>query len=107
VDRVRHENSRRVREGDLDHLIFYALQSTHFTSLPPIEPALSAKALVDSGRVPSDVWPRLAALLKALDSSSRDPRIVYFHSLVESAFPDRPSREAALLTEYRRVMQFL
>ncbi len=35
------------REGDLDHLVFYLLQSTGFTSLPSIEPALSAKALVD------------------------------------------------------------
>jgi len=107
VDRVGHENSRRVRAGDLDHLIFYGLQSAHFTSLPPIEPALSAKALVDSGRVPSDVRPRLAALLTALDSGSRDPRIMYFRALVQSAFPDRASRPAALLTEYRRVMQFL
>ena len=93
--------------GDLDHLIFYALQATRFTSLPPIEPALSAKALVDSGRVPSDVWPRLAALLKASDSSSRDPRMVYFHSLIESAFPDRTSRAASLLKEYQRVMGFI
>ena len=48
VERVRQTNARRVREGDLDHLVFYALQSTHFTKLPPIEPALSAKALVQS-----------------------------------------------------------
>ena len=37
-----------MHEGDLDHLVFYALQSTHFTKLPPIEPALSAKTLVQA-----------------------------------------------------------
>src|SRR5712691_8720409 len=36
----------RVQQGDLDHLIFYLLQSTHFTRLPPIEPALSARESV-------------------------------------------------------------
>ena len=107
VERTRSQNAARVRAGDLDHLIFYALQSTHFTSLPPIEPARSAKALTDSGRVPEDVTPRLADLLKALDSSSRDPRIVYFRALVQSAFPDRRSREAGLIGEYRRVMKFI
>ena len=45
--RLRQTHAARVREGDFDHLVFYLLQSTHFTSLPPIEPALSAKALVD------------------------------------------------------------
>src|SRR4029453_11788718 len=60
VDRARQDNARRVRDGDLDHLIFYALQSTHFTRPPPIEPALSAKALVDhGGTIPSDVPPRI------------------------------------------------
>src|SRR4029078_12146746 len=107
VERTRRENPARVRAGDLDHLIFYALQSTHFTPLPPIEPALSAKALVDRGRVPADVERRLAALLNALDSASRAPRLVYFRALVQSSFPDRASRATALLTEYRRVMQFL
>lgn len=108
VDRVRRENAKRVREGDLDHLIFYALQSTHFTPAPPIEPALSAKALIENGgRVPADVRPRIGALLKALDSSSRDPRIVYFRALVHASFPDRRTREAALLREYKRVMRFV
>ena len=38
----------RVAEGDLDALVYYALQSTAFTKAPPIEPALSARAFVDS-----------------------------------------------------------
>ncbi len=39
VQRTHEENLRRVREGDLDHLVFYLLQSMRFTTLPPIEPA--------------------------------------------------------------------
>jgi len=108
VDRVRHDNQQRVREGDLDHLIFYVLQSTHFTKLPPIEPARSAKALTDSGgSIPVDVRARIADFLKAIDASSRDARITYFQSLVQSAFPNRTDRERALADEYRRVMKFV
>ena len=123
VERVHQANARRVREGDLDHLIFYALQSTRFTPLPVIEPALSAKALVDSLdtreregflktcqtsllRIPSPVRSRLAALLRAVDSSDREPRLVYFRGLVNAAFPVRREREAALMREYLRVMRF-
>jgi hypothetical protein len=108
VDSVRDENLRRVREGDLDHLIFYALQSTHFTKLAPIEPALSAKALVENGnRIPADVRSRIRACLKAIESSSGDPRLTYFHALVHSTFPNPSEREEALVTEYRRAMKFV
>ena len=108
VDRVRDENLRRVREGDLDHLIFYALQSTHFTKLAPIEPALSAKALVENGnRVPADARSRIQACAKAIESSSGDPRLTYFRALVHSTFPDPSEREEALVTEYRRTMKFV
>src|SRR5215203_1344786 len=37
LDRVSRTHAQRVREGDLDHLVFYLLQSSHFTRLPPIE----------------------------------------------------------------------
>jgi hypothetical protein len=108
VDRVRQDNVRRVRDGDLDHLIFYALQSTHFTTLAPIEPALSAKSLVESGnRIPPDVRPRIRACLKAIESSSSDPRVIYFRALIHSTFPNANQREEALLTEYRRAMKFV
>jgi hypothetical protein len=124
VERLRENHARRVREGDLDHLVFYALQSTHFTKLPPIEPALSAKALIqgldpaerdrflqgaaarDPG-VPAPVRARMAALVDALDSTSREPRLAYFRALVQTTFPDRRQREAALLREYLRAMRFI
>ena len=124
VERVHQTNVRRVREGDLDHLIFYTLQSTHITALPPVEPALSAKALVDGldarereaflktsqaplARIPASARSRVAALLSAVDSSDRDPRLAYFRGLIAATFPVRREREAALVREYLRVMRFL
>ena len=51
-DAFRADHARRtqarLREGDLDALIYYALQSTRFTSAPPIEPAISAKSFAES-----------------------------------------------------------
>jgi hypothetical protein len=122
VQSVHDANARRVREGDLDHLVFYLLQSTRITPRPPIEPALSAKGLVDglvageretflrtaeapSSRVAQPVRDRIRALMRALDSSTRDPRLEYFRGLVRVALPRE--REAALLREYLRVMRFV
>ncbi len=124
VERTHQANARRVREGDFDHLIFYALQSTRFTTLPRIEPALSAKALVDSlsdwereafrksslaprSRIPDPVRARISAFMRALDSRSTDARVAYFRTLVTSTFPERGQREQALLDEYLRAMRFV
>ena len=124
LDRTRSENARRVRDGDLDHLVFYALQSTHFTKLPPIEPALSAKGLADSldpaereaflrasrvppARIAPGVRSRVAALARALDSRDADARLTYFRSLARAAFPNARRREDEILREYARVMRFV
>jgi hypothetical protein len=124
VERLRETHARRVRDGDLDHLVFYLLQSTGFTSLPSIEPALSARSLVDGleqsdreaflrgGETdPSRMSPaarsRLAAFLRALDAPKGDPRLLYFSELVRTAFPDKGKREAGLVREYLRVMRFV
>ena len=98
--------------GDLDHLVFYLLQSTGFTTLPPIEPALSAKALVEGLGEPngkrfcdrrgdsaeaaaSAVRDRIGGCCVALGAPTRDPRLIYFGELVTTAFPDRSERETA------------
>jgi SAM-dependent methyltransferase len=124
IEKTHADSLRRVREGDLDHLVFYALQSAHFTDLRPIEPALSAKALVEGLNVPDrdaflkgapgveppvppPVRQRVAALLRALDAPARDSRLTYFQSLVTTTFPDRQTREAGLLREYLRAMRFI
>ncbi len=124
VDRVHQTNARRVHEGDLDHLVFYMLQSTRLSPLPAIEPALSAKAFVESldpseravflrdgqampARVSVAVRTRIAALTRAIEASTRDARLQYFRHLVTTTFPDRREREAALTREYLRVMRFV
>lgn len=122
VDAIRQANARRVREGDVDHLIYYLLQSKGFTDLPPIEPAVSARALVerldpaerdrflqDPGvAAPGiDVRTRAAALLRALDGPVDDPRLAYFRELTSAVFPAARDREAGLLREYLRVMRFV
>jgi len=124
LDRLNQSHAQRVREGDLDHLVFYLLQSTHFTKQPPIEPALSARELVDglapagraaylergaidTARVPSAVRTRARDLLHAIDSQDPDPRLVYFRRLAAAALPRGPAREQAIVHEYLRGMRFL
>jgi hypothetical protein len=97
------ETGRREYAGELEHLIYYALQSQRFTSLPRIEPALSAREFVSGGAVSSAVRARCEAFLKALDGPASDSRIRYFARLVP---PAQRSGEW-LEREYRRVMRFL
>jgi hypothetical protein len=122
--RLHRLHAQRVREGDLDHLVFYLLQSTHFTRQLPIEPALSARALVDSlaererraylgqgdvdvSRVAAPVRTRILDLFRALDSRDQDPRLVYFRQLAAAALPRGDERAPALAREYLRAMRFL
>lgn len=122
--RLRETHAARVRDGDFDHLVFYLLQSTHFTSLPPLEPASSAKALVDSlsaagrasylgggaldpSRVPAAVRARIAALTKALDAPAAGARLRYFGALARMAFPDGAERASGIGREYLRTMRFV
>ena len=95
----------RVREGDFDHLVFYVLQSTHFTRLPPIEPALSAKAFTSGGGVPPAAAARIAAFLRTIASADADPRVSYFRGLL-GAVP-RSERRQLIEREYARAMKFL
>lgn len=118
------DHARRVRDGDFEHLVHYLLQSTRFTRLPAIEPALSAKALVDgldpaarerflaapgeaSPEIPAPVAARLAALLGAVEAPGSDVRLAYFRDLIGTAGPGRAEREALLRREYTRVMRFV
>ena len=124
VERLSEAHATRVRLGDLDHLVFYLLQSKGFTTLPPIEPALSAKALVEGlgeseresflrtgeaslRQVSSAVRDRIGRLLVALGAPTRDPRLIYFGELINAAFPDRKGRETSLAREYLRAMRFV
>jgi hypothetical protein len=116
VTAIDREARRRVREGDLDHLIFYVLQSTHFTRLPPIEPAVSAMSRMrDALRdrraggapaiVPGDVNARIAEFLEAVDSKDRDPRLAYFRALLADV--QVRGRRQFLQLQYVRAMSFV
>jgi hypothetical protein len=124
VEQTHRENQRRVREGDLDHLVFYLLQSRPLATVPPIEPALSAKTLVEGmdgttrkaflddglahgARTPADVTARIAALLRTLEKPGADARLLYFKALIESAFSERNQRQEGLTREYFRAMRFV
>jgi hypothetical protein len=135
-DRVRATNVGRLRDGDFDHLVHYALQSTRLTSRPPIEPALSAKAFIESfpaeararvlkdggmageaveSRVPADARVRLEAMAKALaPPASSDARMIHFREIVTAdsggnagGLLDARQVAARLTREYVRAMRFL
>jgi hypothetical protein len=95
----RVETARRIREGDEDHLVAFALQSQAFTNTRPIEPALSAKAFVEGGAIPDDAAWRLSAVAMALHGNDPEPHLVTFRSLAS----DRRALEAM----YRRSMAML
>lgn len=123
ISRLAFDNARRIRLGDIDHLVFYLLQSTRYTSLPPIEPALSARAFVAGLRVdaqpaflrgedprrPLDeaVRSRVRAFIDAARRPGHDARLAYFARLLADEVPDEAARESWLASEYLRVMRFV
>src|SRR5439155_18370771 len=123
VRTVEAETEQRVAEGEREHFLYYALQSTQFTSRAAIEPAVSARRFVDSlgpkerqqmldnaGVVPARGWPpseraRVADALAALNRKSTDSRLSYFKTLLASG-EAAPSVDA-LYPDYVRVARFL
>jgi hypothetical protein len=103
IQEIERETAKRERDGEFDHLIYYALQSQIFTGLPRIEPALSARELVEVGTVPQPVQDRLRAFLRAMAKSQTDERLRYFARLLS---PDIRTLNF-LEEEYRRGMRFL
>jgi SAM-dependent methyltransferase len=117
----------RERDGEYDHLIHFVLQSTRFTREPRIEPAESARVLVerlgDSDRrrfldstgsrawalfaVPEDVRRRTAAFIRTMQGPAQDGRIAYYKDLVARHPPETASLDDHLLAQYVRAMQFL
>src|SRR5205085_2670931 len=67
IKAIERDTERRESAGELEHLIYYALQSQRFTTLPRIEPALSAHESMDKQAVPEAVRARLRVFLHALD----------------------------------------
>jgi hypothetical protein len=109
VKDIRAANETRLRDGNYDHLIHYALQSTRVTALPPIEPALSAKAFVESKskQIPRDAHARLIAVAAALskETAGGDARLAHFRGIAGGL--RGAALEARLMREYERAMRFL
>ncbi len=104
---LRARNQARMREGDLDHLVYYMLQSSSFTRAPVIEPAASAAALVAGGAVPEAVNARISAFASAMDNARRSVRLGYFRDLVARERADAASFHVFLSAQYVRAMRFL
>ena len=105
VDQIERDTDRREREGELDHLIYYVLESQRFTLLPRIEPSRSARQVVEQRSVPLPVRERFEAFLMALarQSSREDPRMRYYAGLLSIT----QRSPAYLEKEYRRAMRSL
>jgi hypothetical protein len=99
IRQIEAQTGEREREGENDHLIFYILQSRQFTHAPPVEPALSAKAFVDSGGIEPVVLRRFGDFLTARVAGER---MTYLRRLIPASAP-MPFIKA----EYARAMRSL
>ena len=124
---INRETEAREREGEFDHLIYFALQSKLFTYLPKIEPAQSAYEFVQSlkaderqryldesqnylpamSSLPEAVRLRLKSFEKALSKKQTDERLDYFKQFLEKTISRKGSISENLTGEYFRAMKFL
>ena len=102
---VRRRDQERVRDGDLDHLMYYALQSSAFTHVPAIEPAAGAKAFVEHATVPRAVQDRFTAFESALRERAHDARLSYFREIVERERANGTPLPRLLSEQYARAMR--
>jgi hypothetical protein len=107
ISKTRQHNQMRVREGDLDHLIYYALQSSTFTDLPPIEPAISSVAFTRTGSIPTDARARLSAFAAADVHAGAETRLGYFRETLRKERPDGMPTDKFLAEQYIRAMRIL
>jgi hypothetical protein len=62
IQSIRERNAARLREGEIDHLIFYLLQSQEFTKERPVDPAAAATSADLAGVIQRRVSDFLNAL---------------------------------------------
>ena len=86
----------RLRDGDWDHVVHYALQSRRFTKLPAIEPGESARRWKLQARIPDDAAARLNAFVASKAQGIR-------HAAMRAMVRD----QAELHRQYIRAMHFL
>ena len=127
VTNINRQTAEREERGEYEHLINYALQSSRFTRLPRIEPALSAREFVQGFnetqrqlwlgetkiyRPPCSVLPdtaqqRLREFIKSLRQSTDDERLRYFQQLSESRRKSDSQLFAGFCHAYADTMRFL
>ena len=128
LDSLSLQTSRRELEGEFDHLIFFALQSSRFTKLLKIEPARSAYELVQSldenerasfflkrqnadnrlvAKIPDGVRLRLQDFINILTQNNSDERLKYFKKFITANSSHKNSLLLKLSQEYLRSMSFL
>jgi SAM-dependent methyltransferase len=97
---INRETTDRVRRGEQEALAYFILQSQSFTTLPRIEPAVSARTYGrSSGPVPDNVRARIRDFLSALKQPAVDERLRHFASRYPSA--------EDCLAAYEQAVQFL
>jgi Nodulation protein S (NodS) len=122
---IRRRNLDRVREGDRDYLVQYALEATTFTTLLPVDPSASARSLVsrltDADRaalerggpisehsIPVSARARLDAFAAAATDPSKTPSLGGVKSVLAGiAASTRPELQQQLYVDYLRAMRFL
>jgi hypothetical protein len=107
ISDLRLRNRARMREGDLDHVVYYVLQSSAFTRLPAIEPAESAAQFVAAHAIPAPARSRIRAFAAALKHPRSNARLSYFRDILSAERVDAASTDTFLCGEYERAMRFL
>src|SRR4029079_18070401 len=127
ITRINRQTAEREERGEYEHLINYALQSSRFSRLPKIEPAVSArefaKGLSETERqlwlgetkvyrppcstLPETAQQRLREFIKTLRQSTDDERLRYFQQLSESRRKSDQQLFAGFCQAYAETMRFL
>ena len=127
ITKINRQTAEREERGEYEHLINYALQSSRFSRLPKIEPAVSArefaKGLSETERqlwlgetkvyrppcstLPETAQQRLREFIKTLRQSTDDERLRYFQQLSESRRKSDQQLFAGFCQAYAETMRFL
>jgi hypothetical protein len=127
ITKINRQTAEREERGEYEHLINYALQSSRFTRLPRIEPALSAREFVQSfsekerqlwlgetktyrppcSTLPDTAQQRLREFIKTLRQRTDDERLRYFQELSESRRKSDQQLFAGFCQAYAETMRFL
>lgn len=98
VESIEADTKERLRRGELEHLIYFVLQSRSFTAKAPIEPAACAKQFAQEGSVPAAVKERVRDFRNA--PLATDSRLRYFRRIAPEDW--RPAFRDAMEFLYRK-----